>query len=316
MVRDIICDYLNNGYGDEKVLLNIIDITKKYPNQIKYLCPYIKEHYYQMQKEALNFYNILNSDINLEYKKIKAYKNIPYKNKFNLHVDVKLFSLIDKNINQIHLYKDNLKYKYLLEFLLKKQNCKLELINDFFKIYNISYLYFYEDPKIFEYNMDLYDEYVLKKSFNDLYRYNNDYENYSSIVGLYAEYLEYLKLLNNDGELIWVSRECGDGFGYDFMIYDKTYDIANCFEVKGTVKKKKMDKFKLSKNEFNKYVYFNDNFDSIRTRLQIDNLLVRPYLIREEHNYGFNQIDKYDYMNSSTGEKRKVKRVNSQLILD
>lgn len=82
----------------------------------------------------------------------------------------------------------------------------------------------------------------------------NSNDTYNLFIGQCAELIAYKKLkekIKNKThlELIWVSREIGDGFGYDMMIIDHKRNITHLIEIKGTNNAKNFRSIYLTDNE-------------------------------------------------------------------
>ena len=235
--------------------------------------------------DEVNLFNQILSDNNLSYmeQKLYAFKHLPFKDS-NIEIEKNIFSILLNDPSIIEYYDSLIASLCICD---NNQN-RIKLLNqirDFIYWEQIGYDNFKTGKLLRPIHEYPSDEEIINR-----FRNISDYqEEKNIIIGQYAEmicyYNEIHKLYNlNRSDLaqrvIWVSKEVGDGFGYDIFSFNLQSNHEKLLEVKGTTKADNEYSFELSPNEFrmlsNIELSINNNHDKmwdyIINRLYFDSI--------------------------------------------
>ena len=191
----------------------------------------------KMQQEAIRFATILMYDgFPYEYQDIKQRYFMPFRFSKN--------PIADKLLFQTMFEMEEVKIDQLIIGLIGNYNYEYFNGNQIF-LDRMNYFFNY-DPIAFEdigkrqrvgwiERIPLSGD-VIVNEFNETMNKTNGVKN-SKKIGNYGEYLFYQYLLNNydySKEVMWISRDLGDGFGYDIAVYDRIENRIILYEVKTT----------------------------------------------------------------------------------
>lgn len=174
----------------------------------------------------------------------------------------------------------------------------LEEIDEIFfndKIYKIILEY----KKIFKYKkQNKYTIEEVEELFKQFYKIfksgkSSTIEDIKEIIGTHGELLFYKQLLKeyDDNEIVWISREHSDIFGYDFLIYSTRTNEYILYEVKSTVSKKNFENenFMITENEYRKFNQMQEIIgQNIEYSYKIVNLLINDEKIIDQRIYSWN----------------------------
>ena len=189
--------------------------------------------------ECINFAKILMLDgYPNEYLQIMQYYNLPFKNSRDPKAEKLLFSSL---MNYPDIGLDYVIMGLLGYYEYEKFNGNQEFLNRM-------YFFFHFQPLSFE---DLNksqrvgwidkmpsDQNQIIQEYNQVLANPAD-PKFAKKVGNYGELMFYKYLKDNihdKAQLIWVSKDIGDGFGYDIAVYDSLYNKLYLYEVKTTTK--------------------------------------------------------------------------------
>ena len=233
-----IINYLENkDYNDQTIFDDINKvITIDLPSYNTYLSNYLinvikiyLNNYINLSKKFLEI--ALDYNKNIFYTELFEHKYMPFSKARNSYVD-----------------------KYLIEKLLGTESLNLDIM--------IPTLVSLVDDKLaseykslmairsFVYENQCND-YTFSKRFKSIHKYPTEEEieiryndlingkikdGFSFIIGDYAELVIYKKLVREypNDKVIWVSKDYGDGYGYDIARYNVENDHMSLYEVKGT----------------------------------------------------------------------------------
>ena len=84
-------------------------------------------------------------------------------------------------------------------------------------------------------------------------RTNPNNPNAYKIIGNYGELMFYMYLINkyDDTQVMWVSRDLGDGFGFDLALYDIEKNFVKLYEIKTTTVEGATNDISLTQHELN-----------------------------------------------------------------
>ena len=176
-----------------------------------------------------------------------------------------------------------------------------------------------KNKKKTEYSIIEY-EYYFKEFYND---YKNkiykDRKNIKEIIGGYGELLFYRKLLKNtELEIVWVSREHGDKYGFDFVTFNEVLNEYTFYEIKTTVNPKKIGEFYLTRNEYENYNKINKYSQiSDKVKFIIANILIDDKQIIKEVDYYLNpnEIELIEYGKTVITQENNKKLSHTENIL-
>ena len=109
-----------------------------------------------------------------------------------------------------------------------------EMLYSFLGLGQIDFIYYGVNPMLGYVDKFSESDEEIVDNMEEL-KHGNTKLNHNNVVGHYSEYVVYEYLnerLNNNQDLRWVSRDIGDGFGYDIAIINPNYS-ASLYEVKG-----------------------------------------------------------------------------------
>lgn len=188
----------------------------------------IDKYISECRNSIYNFYHILfNANLEIEYNYYLLYKYLPFRN-----------TNIDEQKRLIEMYYQTNIYSYsqLLTTIIPLNDEQLYFLNNFLLNNDI-----YFDA--FKYSWKLGNN----PNNNWDYNYNlsrieallNDYQypNRKDIIGKTAEIIfhdNYIRTAKDGWVLDWVSKDIGDGFGYDFVMFNEKLNSAHFYEVKGS----------------------------------------------------------------------------------
>ena len=190
-------------------------------------------------QECLNFANIMMTDCYPnEYHQLLEYFYMPFKNSSNPMADKAIleeyFEIEDLRLDQAVMILIGDNYR----FLYNDNQSFLDRINFFFNYEQISFEDIGTKARVgwFERMPSNPNEIILE--FNETIQNPND-PNQTKKVGNYGELMFYnylTSIANENMQVIWVSRDIGDGFGYDIAVYDQSINKITLYEVKTTTK--------------------------------------------------------------------------------
>ena len=78
-----------------------------------------------------------------------------------------------------------------------------------------------------------------------------EHPDFNKLLGNYGELIMYSHLLNkyDDTQILWVSRDLGDGFGYDIAVYEIEKNYCKLYEVKSSINNVGCSTITLTHNE-------------------------------------------------------------------
>ena len=191
-------------------------------------------------KKSIEFANILMSEgYPYEYHQLMEYYNLPFRYSAN--------PMADKLLLEMMWGIDNLRLDQAIMGLIGNQEYErfngnqefLYRMNDFFNAYPLSFEDLGRSQRLGWIDERIsYDDQVIINNF--MYVLSNpNHPKYNKIVGDYGElmFYKYLEFVNQGHQqIMWVSRDLGDGYGYDFALYDRMKNILDLYEVKTTTK--------------------------------------------------------------------------------
>ena len=346
----IIIEFYKQFPDDEE----FIKFNDQIDNHIKSLINNVSDviRTYSFREDAYSSaFDIIPNDNNLEIGKLTRFLQMPYRNHYDPNVDYYLFATFrskefsrDDNNDYLTLFKflsnkvtiNDLVQWDMVGYYMEYKDCGIEL-TDLLSCLNYckkeafrfvreqahSIKEFKKNPKIFGINKYLSNDDIIR-SFIDYY--NNKWEYYNNprlkekiphIIGNYGELLFYKKLGQKYGydNVIWVSKEVGDGFGYDFLI---TGEKLLALEVKTTANSNYFDNFIITNNEYNKYNSINNLGDENRyidendeiSRYEFVNILVDDHRILKELHYGVKCLSDNRYYDCKYNEFGIVEPIN------
>ena len=238
-------DYINSLYGRS---FEKMDSLKK-ENKLNKLLEYFRIDK-SFKSIFTDFIKILNSPLlenYPEYKKIKLYEN-------------DLFDCFIHYGYELSLYFDNKEayrnFPLFFHTVCKKYNID-KYSNMSLKEIDLELNKYIDMEHGINPNSHKYDVMVVLKSIMNKDKYNMYYNNRSLLdeqdimfIGSeeYTRDYEDFFLKFNNNKSIWVSKEYGDGYGYDILSYEMSNDKEKLIEVKSG---QTMD-FTLTKNEYKK----------------------------------------------------------------
>lgn len=211
-------------------------------------------------KKLFNFITMAN--INPYLKKVITYQCLPDRNNYYeikrlmdyYHVDTygELLDILaqEYNYGDISEYINEAFYDRTLNNQFSDNNFDyifLKPMNEF-----LSYSELSKFMKNFD--KDLYNSLTDKERYNTI-KYNELelLKEYRKNIGQYAEYRQfYHETRDLDTNIIWVSRDVGDGFGFDFIRNERTNGVR-LIEVKGSTYRSVLPS--LTSNEYKEFKY-------------------------------------------------------------
>ena len=196
----------------------LINIIKIYLNNYVYLCKRFLE-------------TTLDNSKNLFYSELIEHKYMPFSKARNVYVDKYLIEKL--------LGTNSLDLDIMIPTLISLVDDKLA--SDYKSLMAIrSFVYEnqcndYTFSKRFKSIHKYPSEEEIERRYNDLIN-GKELNNASYIIGDFAELVTYKKLVSEypDDKVIWVSKDYGDGYGYDIARYNVDNDHMSLYEVKGT----------------------------------------------------------------------------------
>lgn len=263
-----------------------IDSCKKdaTDSTVNYLQQLLSKRIEKRINEVKMFNQILsNNDLSYMEQKLYAFKYLPFKGS-NIEKEKNIFAILFNNPSIIEYYDSLISSLCICD----NRQDMIQLSNqirDFIYGEQIGYDNFKTGKLLRPIHEYPSDEEIINRFRNIL-----DYQDEKSIIiGQYSEmicyYNEIHKLYNlNRPDLaqrvIWVSKEVGDGFGYDIFSFNLQSNHEKLLEVKGTTKADNEYNFELSPNEYrmlsNIELSINNNHDKmwdyIINRLYFDSI--------------------------------------------
>ncbi|MCR5224327.1 MAG: DUF3883 domain-containing protein [Bacilli bacterium] len=244
-IMDSLLDDVERAYVDYKTLAPNDATVKLHTAFYQYL--------QQKFNEVVNFANILMmSGYPLEYKDLMLYYNMPFRSARN--------PMVDKRIIELMLGIDDLRIDQFIMGILG--DYERDRFNGNSKFLDELYYFFYDQRISFEsighsQKIGWMSEKIPYDPNQIITNYNNAMANKNSTIdckaiGDFGEYLFYQYLLNNSKETdqnLWISRDLGDGFGYDLAKYDSSINMIKLYEVKTTTRPDKFYNVDLSEFE-------------------------------------------------------------------
>lgn len=262
-----ICKYyqkMNSNVNDASSILiddlkAYTDFVDGYETAIGVLNEKLKKLISQRLMEVYLFCKSQNDSTLTFYKELLFYKYLPFKDA-NIEMERLIFSIL-YNDNKI---KNN--YNELISALaFTIYDCKLfggltinniEKIDSFLFNDKINYSFFRNKYKFYNQykasKLKLYpsDEKIRSNIINMKTRDNDIISNYAELV----VYEEQKKLIQDSrpelvDKIVWVSRDYGEGFGYDILSVNPTNNREVLIKVDGIDKKEKCNSFYLTNKE-------------------------------------------------------------------
>ena len=227
------------------------------------------------QKRAIDFANILMSDgYPYEYHSLMEYYYLPFRYSPNPMADKLIIEMMN-GIEDLRLDQAIMGLIGQEEFERFNGNQEfLYRMNDFFNAYPLSFEDIgrsqrlgWIDERISYNENDIINNFMYALS-------NPNHPKYKKIVGDYGElmFYKYLEFINQGHQhIMWVSRDLGDGYGYDFALYDRIKNVLDLYEVKTTTKEEYFYETEL--NEYESRIC-NLMADSPNTNYHVIKLLV------------------------------------------
>ena len=240
VIKYLTGDFYSASTLEEDIKQTVKDYRSGKQNDAMYKFYYAVNNFiYQHQQECYRFAAIVMDDrYPNEYQSILEYYNMPFRysrdpladkmileemcNTENLTLDQAIMGLIG-NYN-FELYNGNRDFLDRINFIFNYQPLTW---NDLGKSQRVGWLErMPSDPNqiVQEYNQ------VLSNPMDP---------SYSKKIGNYGEYMfnSYLQAnYTENNHIIWVSKDVGDGFGYDFAVLDLAENKVYLYEVKTTTK--------------------------------------------------------------------------------
>ena len=196
---------------------------------------------------------VLENHENVYMREIELYKYLPFRESRN--------PMMDKLLIESISHSDNLSLIHAIELLVVKSD-ERELFSELLdeRLYNfivyegIDFNDIKQAPRLSKlHEVPSFDDHIIS-TFYDAYNHPEKYnENQMYFIeGDFGELMLYNKLRyekNDDEEIIWVSRDIGDGFGYDIAKYNHTTNHIDLYEVKNTISEDKFLDVELTKFE-------------------------------------------------------------------
>ena len=170
-----------------------------------------------------------------EFKDLISYYNLPFRFSKNPQAD--------KEVLKCMMGAEDIDLMGTILFLLQETNCAYLLYDQEFLTRLDAFIngrgitfenmstsdktsWHYRIPQdqnqiIYEYNMALAN--------NNIQGTNKSVSNYGELM-----FNEYIRQVFADKQVIWVSRDVADGFGYEFVVYDNTVNRVSLYTVKST----------------------------------------------------------------------------------
>lgn len=260
---DISCEYI--------VIALEVCKQNKTDSNVNYLQQLLSKRIEKRINEVKMFNKILsNNDLSYMEQKLYAFKYLPFKDS-NIEIEKNIFAILLNNPSIIEYYDSLISSLSICD----NRQDMIQLSNqirDFIYWEQIGYDNF-KTGKL----LSPIHEYPSDKEIINRFRNISDYpEEKNIIIGQYSEmicyYNEIHKLYNLNRQdlaqrVIWVSKEVGDGFGYDIFSFNLQSNHQKLLEVKGTTKADNEYNFELSANEYrtlsNIELRMNDNKDKM-----------------------------------------------------
>ncbi len=201
-------------------------------------------------QECMNFANIMMTDgYPNEYHQLLEFSFMPFKNSSNpmadktllenfygvedLKIDQAIMAIIGDNFRE--LYNDNQSFLDRMNFFFNYDPIDFEDIGTKARVG-----WFEKMPS--DPNQIIFD-YQGTNSKDPLY--NKKVGNYGELM-----FYQYLTAIQNGNmQVIWVSKDIGDGFGYDFAVYDQSINKITLYEVKTTTNEEFFNEISLNEYE-------------------------------------------------------------------
>ena len=258
-------DYINNAINfiinqkfNEETIIEDIDKTfkDKYYSKNNELTDIFFEYldlYLSLKREeVIRFANTINmKGIPSEYRSILEYYNMPFRYSKCPLADKKIFENIT-GLDDIGI--DQVVFALLRGYHENEFNNNQDFINYINYFYNAQQITFNSIGKSQRMGwigaMPLSVDDIIKDYLSIK---NNKYDiDYNKKLGNYGELMFYRYLINNcckGQQIMWVSRDLGDGFGYDIAVYDANINKLFLYEVKTTGRKEEIDNVSLNSFE-------------------------------------------------------------------
>lgn len=235
-------DEINKLFNDQYFDYNIVNdfINHNYYS-------YMKEKYYpyELQDTFCNSYfpkniNKVKELVNIskneyitdQYRKVLLCKNLIYHNDNNINDR----SRLEFKLANMFIFKrkfQDLNYDEVIKFYSNQLNVDMVLA----RLTEYNLLLNMNDSRIFGIEGIPYkDEKTIISNYcnNQTLGYNG--EPFNTINGRYGEYLVFNELRKDNNNInLWVSKDVGDGFGYDMMSVSKNTYQTKMIEVKTTI---------------------------------------------------------------------------------
>ena len=247
--------YMTDRYYDKSNLKFDIDIVKQCYDINPYLLTTFDDVFIEFlnkKAEEVEKFNkiLLKPNNNYFLQELFQYAYLPLRYSKDPIMDAKILvtfcGLTEDFYHTIIFALTDPKYRNSREYVDK--------IHGFIAYEGISYEEFGKSPRVgwFEkypqLDSEIIDQFdIVREEYNKNKKILNN-----KAIGNYAE-LECANFLKNTlgphEEIVWVSRNIGDGFGYDIMIYNKLTNESKIYEVKGSLSLNKENMIELTKTE-------------------------------------------------------------------
>ena len=209
---------------------------------------------------------LISNDYKLQQQYVLLYKNIPYRDSKKIEIES---YLISKEFNyNISSYDDLLLF---FQYLLNSDNNILYNQRSFVFNEKIDFSSFQNNSKIKQRNIYPSDDEIVSNFEVAKMLYGKGYKNltedeknfYNQAVGMYFErevynyeynYLCGKKRSDLAKKMIWVSKDVGDGFGYDILSFNPETEKEKLIEVKGSLSHINTGEIELTHNEMRQFL--------------------------------------------------------------
>lgn len=232
--------YLSNGPYNDATIIQDIDATfdvygKKTNNLMNDFAVKLSTYLQMRIEECVRFSSFMMSNgYPWSYQEITNYYFLPFRYSRNPMADKRIFERIYNTegitLDQVILNLLSTRYnvganKEFLDRLNWFMNSEFPnniTFDNFGKIPRLGHL-----GHMLLSSEQMIQEYLIAKD-------NKAYPNFNKIIANYGELMFYYYLLNkhDDTQIYWVSRDLGDGFGYDLALYDIEGNYLKLYEVK------------------------------------------------------------------------------------
>ena len=240
VIKYITGDFYNASSIEEDIRLTVKDYKNGKQNDAMYkFFVAVSNFIYQHQQECYRFAAVVMNDrYPNEFHSILEYYNMPFRYSRNPLADK---VILEEMCNTENLSLDQAIMGLIGNYNYEQYNGNQEFLNRINFIFNFQPLTWSDlgkSQRVGWMEKMPSDPNQIVAEYNQVLANPMD-PTYAKKVGNYGEYMfnSYLQgNYNNNYQIIWVSKDVGDGFGYDFAVLDLINNKLDLYEVKTTTK--------------------------------------------------------------------------------